>query len=259
MTRWLLNTFPTWGIAVIVIGVLVLATLAGLWAVRRWLPGIREGEQNEFTAVMNGVIAAVYGVFLAIAIVALYEQMHETEADVRVEAGILATLARDAAAFDGDSGDRLRDAVRDYRDVVVGPEWKAMGDGDDTAEGWEGLDAIYAAVRSHQPRTETDSAFYGETVSAVNELVAARRARLHGAEASLPTTFMILLIGGAILTIAYTIVFGVPSGRVHALMGVSLAALLGFCLLVAFLLDHPFSGEVTVSDEPYHQGALEDL
>jgi hypothetical protein len=259
VTRWLLNTFPTWAIAIIVVGAMVLGTLAGLWAVRRWLPAMREGEQNEFTAVMNGVIAAVYGVFLAIAIVALYEQLHETETDVRVEAGILATLARDAEAFDGASGARLRDAVREYRDIVVGPEWKAMGDGHDTAEGWDALDAIYTAVRNHQPHGENDSVFYGETVSAVNELVAARRARLHGAEASLPVTFMILLVGGAILTVAFTLVFGVPSGRMHAVMGVSLAGLLGFCLLVAVLLDHPFSGDVTVSDEPYFQGELKEL
>jgi uncharacterized protein (DUF983 family) len=259
VTRALLNAFPTWAIAVIVVGCMVAITLAGLWAVRRWLPSVREGEANEFAGLMAGVIAAVYGVFLAIAIVALYEQMTETESDVRVEAGLLAAIARDGAAIGGPGGERIRASVRDYRDAVVGPEWEAMEDGEQTSEGWDALNTIYTAVRGYEPRGESDSAFYGETVSGVNELVAARRARLHGAEASLPATFMILLIGGAVLTLAFTLVFGVPSGRMHASMAVSLAVLLGFCLLVAFLLDHPFSGELTVSNEPYFQGALQEL
>jgi Protein of unknown function (DUF4239) len=259
MTRWLLNTFPTWAIAAIVVGALVLITLAGLWGVRRFLPNLRDGDTNEFAGIMAGVIAAVYGVFLAIAIVALYEQMHEAESDVLTEAALLAVIARNSDGLADPGGDGVRGAVRDYRDAVVGPEWESMREGHDNAEAWARLAEIYQALRRHEPRGARESVFYAEAVSAVNSLVEARRARLHEAQATLPGTFMVLLIGGAIITLGFTIVLQVSSRRMHEGMAIALALLLGFSLVVAFVLDHPFSGDVTVSKEPYLGGALKDL
>lgn len=259
MIRWLLNTFPTWAIAFIVVGVLVLLTLAGLRMVRRVLPEGRPGDVNDYAGVMASVIAAFYGVVLAFAIVALYEEFHEAEQDVRTESVILARIVRDSAALPPAAAERVRTAVRDYRNAVVGPEWVAMEKGEHSDTAWRKLDGIYAAVARYEPRGERESAFYGEAVAAVNELVEARRARLHAAEASLPGILMVLLIGGAILTLGFTLVFGVSNRRLHTVMAVSLAVLLGFSLLVAFVLDHPFSGDVSVSGEPYHEGALEGL
>lgn len=257
MTRWLLNTFPTWAIGVIVIGTLVALTLAGLAVARRALPEARAGEVNDFAGVMAGMIAAVYGVFLAFGVVVLYEEFHEAEQDIRTEASVLARIARASDALP--DGDRVRVAVREYRDAVVGPEWKSMEEGNDSALAWRKLDSIYTAVAAVKPRNDNESAFYDVSVGAVDELVDARRTRLHAAEASLPGTLMVLLIGGAVLTLAVTLVFGVSSRRMHTAMGIALAVLLGFSLLVAIVLDHPFSGDVSVSKEPYVKGALAGL
>jgi hypothetical protein len=259
MTRWLLNTFPTWALAAIVVGGFVALTLAGLWAVRRVAPGVLGGQANDLAGVMAGVIAAVYGVFLAFAIVVLYEEFHESTEDVQTEAVALARLVRNAEALTPEVSSRMRAAVRGYRDTVVTEEWAAMRHGDDSEHAWRRVAAIYAVLREHEPRGAAATAFYEESVASVNDLVETRRARLHGATAALPGTFMVLLVGGAVLTLGFTLVVGVPNRRMHTLMGVSLAILLGFCLLVTIVLDHPFSGEVRVSPEPYEQGALADV
>jgi hypothetical protein len=256
VSRWLLNNFPTWAIGLIIVGVLVLTTLVGLWLVRRLLPRISQGEANDFAGSMAGVIAAVYGVFLAITVVALYEQMQETESNVDAEAVVLARLVRDADAFDPRAREKVHDAVRQYRDGVVGPEWDAMEEGEQPPKGRHALEAVIAAVREFEPRGPTEIAFYEETVAAITELIRVRRARLHGAEASLPSTFMILLFGGALMTIAFTVVFGVANARMHAALAIALAVLLGFCLLAAVLLAHPFSGDVAIDKDPYFLGTL---
>src|SRR5918997_5391404 len=130
MTRWLLNTFPTWVLAIVVVGAFVLVALAGLAIVRRFLPRVHAGEANEFASVMNGVIAAVYGVFLAFAIVALYEEFHEADEGVRSEAAALARVVVNSEGLPPRTAEAMRVAVIDYRDTVVGEEWRAMKDGE---------------------------------------------------------------------------------------------------------------------------------
>lgn len=61
------------------------------------------------------------------------------------------------------------------------------------------------------------------------------------------------------LTLAFTIVFGVRNRRVHTVMVASYAALLGFSMLLVVVLDHPYSGDVRVSSAPFFDGALGDL
>ena len=259
MTRWLLNTFPTWALTLIVIGTFVLATLAGLWAVRRALPGGGGGDHNDFAGVMSGVVAAVYGVFLAFAIVAVYEQYHEASEDVSAEAVTLARIVRDTEALPPATAASLRAAARDYRDEVVTREWDAMRDGESGVAASRELDRMYRLLAAYEPRGAAESVFYEESVSALNELVGARRARIHAAESVLPGLLMALLIVGAVLTIAFTLVFAVANRRMQAALGVSLAVLMGLGVLVTIVLDQPFSGDVSVSPAPFHQGALAEL
>ena len=260
MARWLLNTFPSWALAIVVLGAFVLLTLAGLAVVRRLMPERSSEHVNELAGVMAGVIAAVYGVFLAFAVVSLYEEFHEAGQDVRAEAATMSRVARNAEMLPPATAARVRTQLGEYRNAVVGPEWKAMEDGGGSQLAWRELDELYESLRVEaDPPGAAGSAFYEETVGAVNELVDARRARLHGAEASLPVMLTILLIGGGVLTLGLPLVFRVPNPRWHAAMAMSLAVLLGFGLLVALLLDYPFSGDITISTAPYFEDALADL
>ncbi len=67
---------------------------------------------------------------------------------------------------------------------------------------------------------------------------------------------MVLLFGGGVLTLGFVVAFAGPATRRNATMVVSFAVLLGFSLLVALLLDHPFSGDVAVSPAPLHEDPL---
>jgi low temperature requirement protein LtrA len=90
----------------------------------------------------------------------------------------------------------------------------------------------------------------------VNDVTGARRERLNDNEESLPLTFEILLVGGAVLLLLFTFFFSVRDARVHAAMVMAVAALLGFNLMLALVLDFPFSGQVVVSNHPFTQGGL---
>jgi hypothetical protein len=259
VTRWLLNTFPSWLLAILVVGGVVALAAAAQYAVRRRWPETADGEHNDVAGVVLGLIGAVYGIVLAFVIVALYEQFQDANANVRQEATEVSQIYRASRALPPPVVEEIRRELVAYVRTVVGPEWELMAEGKFSRRAWDDVDELYATFQAYEPQTERQAAFYGEAVSKLDELVAARRERLHFAEESLPSAFQILIVGGAVILVGFMYLIGVARLRVQMTMTVAIAALIAFNLLLIVLLDHPFSGDVGVSDRPFHEGALAQL
>jgi len=256
VNRWLLNTFSTWELGVIVIGGFVVLALAGLVVFQRLVPEIRKGESNDVAGVMLGVLAAIYGIVLAFVIVSLYEDYKKTSGDIRTEASALSTIYRDTRGLAPPVAAKIKLEVGQYIGTVRNEEWRSLRDGRESDRAWQELSAFYTTLQAYEPKTTSQQAFYSEVVGRVNDLVDARRERLNDAEQGIPSTFEVLLVGGALLLLGFTFLFGVGNARLHQAMVISVAVLLGFNLLVALVLDYPFSGQVSVSSTPFVQGAL---
>ena len=256
MNRWLLNTFTTWELGLIIVGGFVLLAVLGLYGFRRFLPQLAHEEVNDVAGVILGVLAAIYGIVLAFVIVSLYDDFHKTASDVRVEASALSMVYQDTRGFAPSVAAHLKIELADYIQTVTGQEWQQMRNGRESERAWADVDALYATLQAYQPQSTSQRDWYQEALARVNNLVAARRERLNDAEEGIPPTFEVLLVGGALLVLAFTFLFGVRSARLHAVMAIAVAALLGFNLLVALVLDFPFSGQVTVSNAPYTTGGL---
>lgn len=259
MNRWLLNNLATWELGLLIVGGFVLIALVGLKLTWRWAPKLRQGESNDVAGVILGVLAAVYGIVLAFVIVALYADYQKAGDDVRTEATALSKIYRDSQAFAPPGAVAVKTSVGNYIRVVVNDEWPKMKHGQESEQGWRDLAAIYAALRSYSPKTVVQTTFYTEAVGRVNDLAGARRQRLNDSEDALPTTFNVLLIGGALLLLLITFLFATRNPRLHAVLTVSVAILLGFNLLLALVLDYPFSGTIAVSNHAFTQGALADF
>lgn len=256
MNRWLLNTFPTWALALIVVGGIALLGWGVARTVRRRVPSVAEGEHNDLAGIFLGVLIGVYGIVLAFVIVALYEDFKAAEGTVRTEATELAQLYRDSGAFPAEVRGRIDDEIGRYVTVVVNEEWPLMAEGEASDAAWESIDRLYGIYQGYEPQTEVESTFYGESVAKLDELVASRRERIEQAEQSLPTEFEVLIFGGALLLVGFLSFFGSRNSGVQMVMVVAVSALIGFNLLLAVVLDHPFSGDVGISSHPFQEGAL---
>jgi len=65
----------------------------------------------------------------------------------------------------------------------------------------------------------------------------------------LPVALWVLLIGGGIIAVGFTYLFGIESARTQILMIASLAGLIGFILFLIISLDFPFSGDLRIEPE----------
>ncbi|GHE91477.1 hypothetical protein GCM10018785_67500 [Streptomyces longispororuber] len=257
MEIWLLNHLSTPVLALIIVGGIVALALAGSVLAYRWHPALAEGEHNDMVGAGLGMFAAIYGIILAFVVVTLWTEADEAETVVANESTYLAQMVRDSRAFPPAQRARMEGAVSAYVHAVAEVQWPLMREGRPRYGATEkAMDDMFAALNAFEPRTERQKAFHRETISDINKVVAERRARITKAQQSLPGLFKVQAYGGALVVIPLTFLYGNKSRRVRLLFVGSVAALVGFSLLLVLVLDHPFSGDISVPPDAYKEGAL---
>ncbi|TVZ79081.1 uncharacterized protein DUF4239 [Streptomyces sp. BK340] len=111
-------------------------------------------------------------------------------------------------------------------------------------------------LQTYEPKATREEVFYEQAVNHVNDVASQRRARLTMAEQQLPPLLQVLAFGGAVVLLPLTFLYGMRKLRIQILFVASVAALIGFSLLLVFVLDRPFAGDLSVSPAPFRQGAL---
>ena len=65
-----------------------------------------------------------------------------------------------------------------------------------------------------------------------------------------PIAWMVVIVG-AIFTISFSFLFGVPDLRLHMAMVAILAASIALVVILIVAFDYPFRGDVKLSPEPF--------
>ncbi|MFB6628979.1 hypothetical protein ACFCWY_03735 [Streptomyces sp. NPDC056362] len=257
MSLWLLNHFSTFTLAVVSVGGTVALAVAGSVLLRRRYPSLARGEHNDMVGVTLGMFGAIYGIILAFVIVTLWTQLDSTQTIVASEATDAALIARDAAAFPPGVRADLDTALSGYVHAVVEDQWPRMRAGQPSYGATEThLRSAFEVLQAYDPKSPREEVFYEEAVTHLNDVAAQRRARLNMAEQELPPLLQALAFGGAIVLVPLTFLYGMRKLRIQLLFVASVAGLIGFSLLLVFVLDRPFAGELSVSPAPYQEGAL---
>ncbi|MFD0372461.1 DUF4239 domain-containing protein [Streptomyces sp. NPDC059071] len=257
MSLWLLNHFSTFTLAAVTVGGTVLLAVAGSVVMRRRYPSLSGGEHNDMVGVTLGMFGAIYGIILAFVIVTLWTQLENTQTIVAAEATDAALIARDAAAFPPPVRAGVDAALSDYVHSVVEDQWPRMRAGEPSHGATANkLQSVYDVLQAYEPKTAREEVFYEEAVGHLDDVASQRRARLTMAEQQLPPLLQVLAFGGALVLIPLTFLYGMRKLRIQLLFVASVAALIGFSLLLVVVLDRPFAGELSVTPAPYKEGAL---
>lgn len=260
MTRALLNAFPTWLLGIVIVGAAVAVSVGGLVLVRRRFPELERHGLNDVIGVAIGVLAAVFGLLLGFVTVSLYDNFTDAQATVQREATEVIQLYNDSRAFAPPADAAVLRELKSYVAAVRFVEWDRMREGDsDMRVGSEHITDLYRVLQDYEPKSNTQNAFYGDAVGRLNDIVDARRSRLTQAEEELPGAFSIMLLLGTALLIASMYLLATTNRRLHTILLVGVAVLTSFNLLIVAALDHPFSGDISVSNEAFNQGRLKAL
>jgi hypothetical protein len=235
------------GLIIVILSILL--SIAGMYLVRQRIPFARLKDNNEVAGFIYSMIGIVYAVLLGFIVVVVWEKYSDTENSVQEEAVHISILLRDAQTLPEAARSQLQERLLIYAKSVVEEEWKTMAKGQSSPTTTDAYDKIWTAYYAIQPQSEREKIFYQESIKGLSDLSHSRRFRLLSSRSGMPVALWVLLIGGGVIAVGFTYLFGIESARTQMLMVASLAGLIGFILFLIISLDFPFSGDLRIEPE----------
>jgi Protein of unknown function (DUF4239) len=242
----------------LLVAVATVVAVGGLVLVQRLVSTERRKQQNDVAGFIYAVLGVSYAVLLGLMLIAVWEQWNAAEAVASDEANELAGIFWFAHALPQPEGRHIQELARSYAQVVVEEEWPLMAQGRASPKAWATLDELRGAILGLDPTTGAQQvpysqARYNEMLEQLHGLGDARRERLLAASDGLPTILWVVLIGGGVITIAFTYLFGLDNNVIHILMVAALAMILSLSLFTIAALDYPFQGDIRIHPAAFEQ------
>ncbi|HEY5099881.1 MAG TPA: hypothetical protein VII54_07490 [Gaiellaceae bacterium] len=254
MDRWLLNNLSTWELALLVVGGAVCIGLGGFTLMRRFVPSLADHADSRSLSSAFSISSGLFSFVLAFTIGQLYANFTRASADAKQEATVVAQVLRTSAGLPKPLAQKVRLETLSYAREVRTHEWHLMQNGGSSVAAWHDVDHLYKTLQASS--SASSNPFYGQTLARLNDLVTSRRVRLDDANLSLPVVFQVLLLLGAVLAISTTFYFKPFGERIQVAMIGAASALIGTAMLVALILDFPYSGAIAVSSAPFKTASL---
>lgn len=254
--RYLLLTFPTPVLVLLIVGGSALLSVAVTYFVRTRMSEQEHVANNEVAGFILAAVGAVYGVLLAFMVLVVWQAYEEAQQTVEQEANTLVDIYRLGQALPEPYQSQIRDYTVEYAHEVIEDEWSRLESGSHSSQvdaTVEKLWSVHLAIHSGQvpPDSHDDQLF-----RSLGDLGNERRIRLLDSRLDLPGLMYLLLISGGIVTIGFTLFLRAPNPVPHLLMAGLFAGLIAFVLLLIIELDNPFAGEVKINPVAFQQ-ALE--
>ena len=236
-----------------IVAVATLVAVGGLVLVQSLVPTERRKQHNDVAGFIYAVLGVSYAVLLGLMLIAVWEQWNAAQDVASDEANELAGIFWFAHYLPQPEGHHIQELARSYAQVVVEEEWPLMEQGSSSPKAWATLDELRGAILGLDPTTGAQLERYNQVLEQLHGLGDARRERLLAANEGLSTILWVVLIGGALITIAFTYIFGLENTVVHTLMVAALAMILSLSLFTVAALDYPFKGDVRIHPAAFEQ------
>ena len=259
MVRELLNSVPEGLLAVVFVGGVVILAVGASVLVSRRLASWRSRSAAEVVLGVSAMAMTLFALVLAFVVVNLYSDYTTASGDVTDEANALGAVVQDARAFPAPDRRSINRAVATYVREVRTREFKALADGEHDPVADARALAIVAAVQAYEPRTATQTTFYGAAADQLNVFLGERDNRVAKAGTEIPAPLLGLLIFLAITTITVSLFIQTHRPSVDTALVVVVSVIVGSGLLTALILQYPYSGAIAVKSDPLTEGPLSRL
>jgi hypothetical protein len=222
-------------------------------AVRRIWPHPAFKDNHELVGFTYAVYGLIYGVLLAFTIVVAWQRFAETEQLVMHEATLLSELWRDSVVARPFVRDDVQKNLIAYAQSVIDDEWPVMAHGRAHPQTERLYSRLWALTYHFEPSTKLQEAYMGEFLARMNELSAARRLRILHSRMEIHGVLWMVLVIGAVPTVAYPLLFSSKHAWVQMAITGSITVIVTLGLLVTLALQTPFSGEVSISPEAFRE------
>lgn len=237
-------------LAVLVVGAFLAFGVGGLAATRRRLHKDTEAY-NELVGFVYAVVGVIYAVLLALSAVSVWEDYGDAERIVANEANAVSDLYRNLDGYPQPEQTALRSYLRDYAKVVIEEEWPAMRHGRVSTASDPIVDRMVSAWVVFEPRTEGQKILHGQTLTQLDGFLDDRRDRRETITKGMKPVMWVVLLVGAVITIAFMFLFQTDRKLAHLLMTAGLSTLIGLVIYWLVTMDRPLMGHTAVPDHRF--------
>ncbi len=257
MSRWIVQNIPAWWlVAIAVIGIPALAVLIQ-WLLRRQAPSLARGEHNDAVGFLGATAGVVYAIIVGFMVITLWENYTAAGDTVQNETVSLQDLVQFSGAFGPAAHNEIRQLVVQYGNSVATTEWQAMAKGDASPAAQKDFDQLITAVQSLRVHDPTQQEVLGAMLTQVDEAGRERQQRLELSGPQIPAPMWLAVILTSVVTLVFCLLFEVKSAWLRYFMVAAVAAVISAALVLALLLEYPFSGTIEVPSAPFEHVASE--
>jgi hypothetical protein len=229
----------------------VLLSVIGLVLIRKVTPHESLKQYHDIAGPFLNTIGAIYGIFLALVVATTWQFYSTTGSNVIEEARCLQSLYLDSEAFPMEFRVTTRQLIRDYRDSLVGREWKCIQQGESDPKTAELLHSIAKAYAHYKVKDPSEEAYFHESVKNINTLQSLRSSRIEDSGSGLIPFLWGVILAGGVATVCFSYLFGARKLHAHAIMTVLLTGVVCLALYTIVNLDFPFTGLVAIGPEAF--------
>ena len=182
-------------------------------------------------------------------VVVVWEEYERAKEPVETEGNELAGYYFLADRF-SDEADRQRvqELARSYARTVV-EEWPLMDSGETSERADEVLRDLRLSLQGVDASTSAGQVLYDQGLTRIHQVSDARGLRLLEVAEGLPGILWVVLLGGGVVTVGFTYLFGLKNNWAHALMVAALTLVVCGILFTIGALEYPFAGQAEIT--PY--------
>lgn len=234
-----------WGF--LAIAATVCIAVFGMIMVRRRVDLAELRMHHEVADPLLSVIGTLFSVLLGFLVAGAMERFDEARLNVQEEAGAVADIFRVAEGLPAQLRTQVQNKCMVYVDTIIGEEWHMMEQKKPSERAWKTYGELWRAVSTYEPATQGQSNLHQALLEAISKLGNYRILRFAAMSNQLPPGMWVVVLAGAVATIAFTYFFGIKNLRVQMLMTSLVATILSLNVFLLANYDYPFSGDIHVS------------
>ena len=213
----------------------------------RWWQDRTPGEQEGPTGMLVGSILALLAFLLAVTMGMAADRFDARRALVLQEANAIGTAYLRAGYLPQPASDQVRELLREYvpHRIVLTSSTDIQGE---IAKSVAIQNDIWAITE--QVARDNGSDVVALFVESVNDVIDLHESRVTAGSARVPETIILLLVGGAALSLGMVGYNAGLTGRRSLLSAVVLIVALGAVITIVVDLDRPREGFIQVSQQP---------
>jgi hypothetical protein len=211
-------------------------------------------SHNEVTGFLFLALASFYAFLLSFAVFMVWGQMNDTRNNVSKEGSSAMGLYRDIKFYpDTVESKQLMIVYLDFIYNVVDEEFPNMEQMKTSRKTPESFDRVFYKIEHLNPKNPFQIQLVAEMFNHLNELATYRGLRDASFEKEIPFVLWWPLLLGAIITIFCAVLLDIEHIRLHITLNALLGVFIGMLFFIILLLDHPYSGSLSIKPQSYKQ------